>query len=52
MDLGQKDAIPAITDAIRARLVTQWEAWKNQDTAAGGLPLRYFDLDRLARNPL
>jgi len=34
MDLGQKDAIPDITDAIRARLVTQWEAWKNQDTAS------------------
>jgi len=34
MDLGQKDAIPDITDVIRARLVTQWEAWKNQDTAS------------------
>ena len=34
MDLGQKDAIPDITDAIRARLVTQWEAWKNRDTAS------------------
>ena len=22
------------TEAIRARLVTQWEAWKNQDTAS------------------
>ncbi|MGA2072521.1 MAG: nuclear transport factor 2 family protein [Terriglobia bacterium] len=34
MDLGKNDAIPDITDAIRARLVTQWEAWKNQDTAS------------------
>jgi hypothetical protein len=34
MDLGQKDAIPDITDAIRTRLVTQWEAWKNKDTAS------------------
>ena len=34
MDLEQKDAIPDITEAIRARLVTQWEAWKSQDTAS------------------
>ena len=34
MDLGHKDSIPDMTEAIRARLVTQWEAWKNQDLAS------------------
>ena len=26
--------IPDLTEAISARLVAQWEAWKNQDTAS------------------
>jgi len=44
MDLGKNDAIPDITDAIRARLVTQWEAWKNQDTASNDAVIAYeFD---------
>ena len=34
MEAGHKDTIPKVTEAIRARLVTQWEAWKNQDTAS------------------
>ena len=34
MDLGHKDTIPDMTEAIRARLVSQWEAWKNQDTTS------------------
>jgi hypothetical protein len=34
MEMGHKDTIPEITEAILARLVTQWEAWKNQDAAS------------------
>jgi hypothetical protein len=34
METGQKDTIPKMTEAIRARLVAQWEAWKNQDAAS------------------
>lgn len=34
METGNEDTIPEMTEAIRSRLVTQWEAWKNQDTAS------------------
>jgi len=34
METGHEETITATTDAIRARLVAQWEAWKNQDTAS------------------
>jgi len=34
--------IPDLTEAISARLVAQWEAWKNQDAASNNaiLPSR------------
>jgi hypothetical protein len=31
MEMEHKDEIQEMTQAIRARLLTQWEAWKNQD---------------------
>jgi Domain of unknown function (DUF4440) len=31
---GREAAIPEVTEAIRARLVVQWEAWKNRDAAS------------------
>lgn len=34
METTQNVAIHEWTDAIHARLVTQWEAWKNKDAAA------------------
>jgi hypothetical protein len=34
METGHEDTILETTEAIRARLVSQWEAWKNQDTAS------------------
>jgi hypothetical protein len=34
MEPGHEDVIPEMTAAIRARLVTQWEAGRNQDTAS------------------
>ena len=34
METGHEDMIPEMTEAIRSRLVTQWEAWKNQDPAS------------------
>ncbi len=34
METGHEATIGETTEAIRARLVTQWEAWKNQDTAS------------------
>jgi len=33
MNAPQNDSIDEITDAIYARLVAQWEGWKNQDPA-------------------
>ena len=34
METGQEVTITETTEAIRARLVIQWEAWKNQDKAS------------------
>jgi len=34
MKTGQDPTILEATEAIRARLLTQWEAWKNQDKAS------------------
>ena len=34
METQREGTIEETTEAIRARLVTQWEAWKNQDTAS------------------
>ncbi|MFZ0736375.1 MAG: nuclear transport factor 2 family protein [Candidatus Acidiferrales bacterium] len=34
MEMAQNVSIPQMTEAISARLVTQWEAWKNQDAAS------------------
>src|SRR5208283_3533283 len=31
MEMAHKVSIPELTEAISARLVAQWEAWKNQD---------------------
>jgi hypothetical protein len=33
MEMAQGVSIPELTEAISARLVAQWEAWKNQDPA-------------------
>ncbi len=32
-DMAHNDSIPEMTEAISARLVSQWEGWKNQDPA-------------------
>ena len=34
MDTGRNDAVREMTEAIRARLLVQWEAWKNHDAAS------------------
>ncbi len=34
MEMAQNVSIRDLTDAISARQVSQWEAWKNQDTAS------------------
>jgi len=34
MAMAQNISIPELTEAISARLVAQWEAWKNQDAAS------------------
>ena len=34
MEMAQNDSIPEWTEAISARLLSQWEAWKNQDAAS------------------
>jgi hypothetical protein len=34
METAQNASIPELTEAISARLVAQWEAWKNQDAAS------------------
>ncbi len=33
METSHNDSIPEMTEAITARLVAQWEGWKNQDPA-------------------
>jgi len=33
MEMADNVSIPEMTEAISARLVAQWEGWKNQDTA-------------------
>ena len=33
MDMAHNESIPEMTEAISARLVAQWEGWKNQDPA-------------------
>jgi len=33
MDMTHNDSVPELTEAISARLVAQWEGWKNQDPA-------------------
>src|SRR5580658_5253205 len=34
IEMASKVSIAEITEAISARLTTQWEAWKNQDAAS------------------
>ena len=34
MEMAHNVSIPELTEAITARLVAQWEAWKNQDAAS------------------
>jgi ketosteroid isomerase-like protein len=34
MEMAHNDSIQEWTEAISTRLVTQWEAWKNQDAAS------------------
>src|SRR3981189_1063875 len=34
MEMAHNVSIPELTEAISARLVAQWEAWKNQDAAS------------------
>ncbi len=33
MEMAHNDSIPEMTEAISTRLLSQWEAWKNQDPA-------------------
>jgi ketosteroid isomerase-like protein len=33
METSHNDSIPEMTEAISARLLAQWEGWKNQDPA-------------------
>ena len=33
MEMAQNVSIPEMTEAISARLLSQWEGWKNQDPA-------------------
>ena len=42
MEMAHNVSIPELTEAISARLVAQWEAWKNQDAASNNaiLPSR------------
>jgi hypothetical protein len=32
MQMAHNDSIPEMTQVIAARLLAQWEAWKNQDS--------------------
>jgi len=32
MEMAHNDSIPEMTEMISARLVAQWEAWKNQNS--------------------
>jgi ketosteroid isomerase-like protein len=34
MEMAQNVSIPELTEAISARLVAQWDGWKNQDAAS------------------
>ena len=34
MEMAQNVSIPELTEAISARLLAQWEAWKSQDAAS------------------
>jgi hypothetical protein len=34
MEMAHNVSIPELTEAISARLVGQWEAWKNQDAVS------------------
>ena len=34
MEMPQNVSIPELTEVISARLLAQWEAWKNQDAAS------------------
>jgi ketosteroid isomerase-like protein len=34
MEMAHNVSIPELTEAISARLVAQWEGWKNQDAAS------------------
>ena len=34
MEMAHNVSIPEMTEAISARLLAQWEAWKNQDAAS------------------
>jgi ketosteroid isomerase-like protein len=34
MEMAQNDSIPAVTEAIYARLTIQWDAWRNRDAAS------------------
>ena len=33
MEMANNASMPELTEAISARLIAQWEAWKNQDAA-------------------
>jgi ketosteroid isomerase-like protein len=34
VEMAQNDSVPEMTEAIYARLLTQWDAWKNRDAAS------------------
>jgi ketosteroid isomerase-like protein len=39
VEMAHNVSIPELTEAISARLVAQWEAWKNQDAASNNAVL-------------
>jgi hypothetical protein len=34
METARSDSVPEMTEAIYARLLTQWDAWRNRDAAS------------------
>jgi ketosteroid isomerase-like protein len=53
IEMVQNDSIPEMTEAISARLITQWDAWKNRDAASNNAIIAHdfhaFSVDGLLR---
>jgi hypothetical protein len=44
MEMTHNVSMPEWTEAISARLVAQWEAWKNQDAASNNAIIADFSI--------